>query len=119
MSAAASSSATAKTTTTTAAKAAPAASGPPKCPVATCTEILDMVAMALPKCDFCSRKYCLKHKNPETHGCRDQQKIASKFEASADSTQVRRDKNEHDKNAGDLKARLAAKKAELAKKGKH
>jgi hypothetical protein len=96
---------------------APAASttnnNPNGCPAPGCKDGIDFI---MPACDYCKRKHCMKHRIPESHGCRDSIRNASHFQAHQEAREVRQEKKEHDRNASDAKAKFDAKKAELAAK---
>ncbi len=68
----------------------------------------------MPACPHCARKYCMAHRLPESHGCRDAAKVAAQLQAHQDARDTRA-ANKAQGN-GDARARLEAKKAELAAK---
>jgi predicted nucleic acid binding AN1-type Zn finger protein len=67
------------------------------------------------KCDGCNRIFCLKHRLPEVHdrdGCALKQRVWANMEAHQDARILQRERFEAGR--ADLKAKLDAKRAELA-----
>ena len=83
----------------------------PKCAHPGC-EKMTMPVGTMPPCDHCKKLYCIPHQVPEGHGCGDAVKNFHRTQATRDADVTRRAKK--DAGMGDAKAKLAAKRAELA-----
>ncbi|KPA85393.1 hypothetical protein ABB37_01705 [Leptomonas pyrrhocoris] len=69
-----------------------------------CKGCANRALVALPKCDFCSHRFCAAHLLPERHGCGDACKNASQRQATADAA-AQRQSRKHIGN-DDAKKRL-------------
>ncbi|CAD2218920.1 AN1-like Zinc finger containing protein, putative [Angomonas deanei] len=50
----------------------------------------NMAYMALPKCEYCDKRFCAQHLLPEVHGCGDACKNESHRQATADAIAQRK-----------------------------
>ena len=85
-----------------------------QCPaVGGCSNQIDII---FPPCDYCKRKHCMKHRIPESHGCRDAVRAASHLQAHTEAREVKHERKQQERNSSDAKKAFEAKKAELAAK---
>ena len=68
--------------------------------------------MGMPPCDHCKKTFCIPHRMPEGHGCGVSAAASAQLKASAEAQAQRRARDAA--GHGDAKAKLDAKRAELA-----
>jgi hypothetical protein len=66
------------------------------------------MAVCIPACDYCKKRYCVSHQVPEGHGCRDAVKNAGRMQASKEANSTRQATKSSNENRAKIVAKIKA-----------